>query len=428
MDPNQQQPPGQSEQTPSGTPPNQFPNQPASFPSQPLAQPHQSLQIPPNQASGQQFHQPPVGDIPPPIQADQNNRTPGHSRPPSSGGSKLGRIIGIVIGAIVLVVVVGALLWFFVFFKSGIDKIADAMGMDCFSAEIQFKLGWSDDPPAKQALKCEWEGIEYGVLSVEEFREYLGEVFKDPEQYTSLFTREDISGFCAGEPLFNNAGGFLADWFSPVDLHSYSEVEGFIFIQPDWSEYESDDYSKVYDFEDALEEEGFMPREIKVLNINICDYESPDGNSDNSGSDDNSATGTGNEGVEYLIFDSNGMFCPDGECSGNDADGRLSVASVTNPKYGGMALHFVVDGRHTSFRAYDKAQQTESCVESFSRDFSRPASVKQWTTYEPARTGESADGPAEYFIFQKVDSQYVCVAIAWGDYPSRGYSYGTFGF
>ena len=133
------------------------------------------------------------------------------------------------------------------------------------------------------------------------------------------------------------------------------------------------------------------------------------------------------KGLSIWFSISNGMFCPAGECSGNDADGRLSVAWVTNP-YGGTALHFVVDGRHTSFRVYDKAQQTESCVESFSRDFSRPASVKRWTTYEPARTGESADGPAEYFIFQKVDSQYVCVAIAWGDYPSRGYSYGTFGF
>ena len=300
MDPNQQQPPGQSEQTPGGTPPNQFPNQPVSLPSQPLAQPHQSPQISPNQASGQQFHQPPVGDIPPPIQADQNNRTPGHSRPPSSGGSKLGRIIGIVIGAIVLVVGVGALLWFFAFSKSGIDKIADAMGMDCFSAEIQFELPFNENSPAKQALKCEWEGIEYGVLPVEEFREYLGEAFKDPEQYALRFTREDISEFCAGQPVRNNA---LEDWFRPFDSSWYSEVEGFIFIQPDRSEYEYDDYLKVYDFEDALEEEGFMPREIAALNIDICDYELPDGSSDSSESDNNSTTRTGNEGAEYLVFD-----------------------------------------------------------------------------------------------------------------------------
>ena len=90
MNPNQQ-PPNQPGQFPAGTPPNQFPNQPV--PPQPGGQ----LQVPPQPPIGQ----PPLA-VPPTTQLGSGGQTPNHRGSPSGNGSKKGIIIGVVIGAVVL--------------------------------------------------------------------------------------------------------------------------------------------------------------------------------------------------------------------------------------------------------------------------------------------------------------------------------------
>ncbi len=226
----------------------------------------------------------------------------------------MGRIVGIVIGAIVLVLVVGALLWFFAFSKSGIDKIADAVGMDCSPAEIQFEYPINNSP-AKQALKCKWEEIEYSVLPVKEFREHLGEVFEEPDSYDLRFTKEDISGFCAGQDPFsadasenarlNTAYNTLEDQFSPFESPRYSELDSLIFIRDTGIEYS---LLRVQEFEAALEEEGFMLREIAALNIDVCDYESSNGNVTSSAPETDSNLQTNSGSFESAAVDSDDTY------------------------------------------------------------------------------------------------------------------------
>ena len=85
------QPPNQPGQFPGGVPPHQFPNQPV--PPQPGIQP----QVPPQPPIGQ----PPLG-VPPATQPGSGSQMPNYGRSPAGNGSKKGIIIGIVIGAVVL--------------------------------------------------------------------------------------------------------------------------------------------------------------------------------------------------------------------------------------------------------------------------------------------------------------------------------------
>ncbi len=100
------QPPNQPGQFPGGVPPNQFPNQPV--PPQSGIQP----QVPPQPPIGQ----PPLG-VPPATQPSSGSQMPNYGRSPAGNGSKKGIIIGIVIGAVVLLA--GLIVVLFLVFGGG---------------------------------------------------------------------------------------------------------------------------------------------------------------------------------------------------------------------------------------------------------------------------------------------------------------------
>ena len=100
------QSPNQPGQFPGGVPPNQFLNQPV--PPQPGIQP----QVPPQPPIGQ----PPLG-VPPATQPGSGSQMPNYGGSPAGNGSKKGIIIGIVIGAVVLLA--GLIVVLFLVFGGG---------------------------------------------------------------------------------------------------------------------------------------------------------------------------------------------------------------------------------------------------------------------------------------------------------------------
>ncbi len=154
----------------------QSPNQPGQFPNQPVPpQPGIQPQVPPQPPIGQ----PPLG-VSPATQPGSGSQMPNYGGSPAGNGSKKGIIIGIVIGAVVLVA--GAIALFLVFGSSDENTESSEMPAD---SEQESQNGDGDaeaededtsDIVSKMNRIASAADMECELLEGEEKREAIGEL------------------------------------------------------------------------------------------------------------------------------------------------------------------------------------------------------------------------------------------------------------